>query len=78
MKKLCVFTGAATGSDPRFAEAAHQLGQILASRNLGLVYGGGKSGLMGKIADAVIASQTGMPPGSFLNFLIMWKLRIAG
>ena len=51
MKKLCVFTGAAVGSDPRFAEAAHQLGQILTSRNLGLVYGGGKSGLMGKIAD---------------------------
>ena len=65
MKKLCVFTGAATGSDPRFAEAAHQLGQILGSRNLGLVYGGGKSGLMGKIADAVIASDghaTGIIP----------------
>ena len=65
MKKLCVFTGAATGSNPRFAEAAHQLGQILASRNLGLVYGGGKSGLMGKIADAVIASgghATGIIP----------------
>jgi uncharacterized protein (TIGR00730 family) len=65
MKKLCVFTGAAAGSDPRFAEAAHQLGQILASRNLGLVYGGGKSGLMGKIADAVIASDghaTGIIP----------------
>ena len=65
MKKLCVFTGAATGSDPRFTDAAHQLGQILASRNLGLVYGGGKSGLMGKIADAVIASDghaTGIIP----------------
>ena len=65
MKKLCVFTGAATGSDPRFADAAHQLGQIMASRNLGLVYGGGKSGLMGKIADAVIAADghaTGIIP----------------
>ena len=65
MKKLCVFTGAATGSDPRFADAAHQLGQILASRNLGLVYGGGKSGLMGKIADAVITADghiTGITP----------------
>ena len=65
MKKLCVFTGAATGSGPRFTDAAHQLGQILASRNLGLVYGGGKSGLMGKIADAVIAADghaTGIIP----------------
>jgi uncharacterized protein (TIGR00730 family) len=65
MKKLCVFTGAATGTDPRFVVAADQLGQILASRNLGLVYGGGKTGMMGKIADAVIASQghaTGIIP----------------
>jgi uncharacterized protein (TIGR00730 family) len=65
MKKLCVFTGAATGSDPRFAEATHELGQILAARNLGLVYGGGANGLMGKIADAVIASDghaTGIIP----------------
>ena len=65
MKKLCIFTGAASGSDPRFVDAAHQLGQILASRNLGLVYGGGKSGLMGHIADAVIASEghaTGVIP----------------
>ena len=52
MKKLCIFTGAANGSDSRFGEAAHQLGQMLASRNLGLVYGG-KSGFTGKIADAV-------------------------
>ena len=57
MKNICVFTGASTGRDPRIAEAAHQLGQILVSRNLGLIYGGGKSGLMGKIADAVIASE---------------------
>ena len=65
MKKLCVFTGAATGNDSRFAEAMQQLGQILASRNLGLGYGGGKSGLMGKVADAVIASNghaTGIIP----------------
>jgi len=65
MKKLCVFTGAATGTDPRFAEAANQLGQMLASRNLGLVFGGGSSGLMGKTADAVIAANghaTGVIP----------------
>ena len=45
MKKLCVFTGAATGTDPRFVAAADQLGQIMVSRNLGLVYGGGRTGL---------------------------------
>ena len=68
MKKICIFTGAAKGSDPRFAEAAHQLGQMLVSRNLGLVYGGGKSGLMGKIADAVI-SLDGHATGIIPKFL---------
>ena len=57
MKKLCVFTGAAKGNDHRFERAADQLCQILAARNIGLVYGGGKSGLMGKVADAVISSD---------------------
>ena len=56
MKKFCVFTGAANGNDERFSESADQLGKMLSSRNLGLVYGGGKSGLMGKTADTVIAS----------------------
>ena len=68
MKKLCVFTGAPTGNHPRLAPAAHQLGQILASRNLGLVYGGCKSGLMGKIAYSVIASN-GHAAGIIPNFL---------
>ncbi len=68
MKKLCVFTGAALGTDPRFAIAAHQLGQILGSRNLGLVYGGRKSGLMGKIADAVI-DENGHVTGIIPKFL---------
>ena len=76
MKKLCVFTGAANGNNTKFALAADQLGQILASRNLGLVYGGGKSGLMGKIADATITSgghATGVIPKFLDNVEIAHK-----
>ena len=42
MKKVCTFTGAAMGEDPIYAETAYQLGHMIASRQLGLVYGGGK------------------------------------
>jgi predicted Rossmann-fold nucleotide-binding protein len=54
MKKICVFTGAAMGENPIYAKSAYQLGQMIASRQLGLVYGGGKMGLMGRVADGVI------------------------
>ena len=45
MKKVCVFTGAAPGINTLYRDAAYQMGQLLASRDLGLVYGGGKLGL---------------------------------
>ena len=54
MKKICVFTGASTGNHPSYAENAYQIGQTIASLNMGLVYGGGKMGLMGRVADGVI------------------------
>ena len=52
---ICVFCGASAGSDPAYAEAARALGQAMASRELGLVYGAGNIGLMGVLADAVLA-----------------------
>ncbi|MDA0358335.1 MAG: TIGR00730 family Rossman fold protein [Proteobacteria bacterium] len=55
MKKVCVFTGAAAGTNPTYKDAAYQLGQMIGSRGLGLVYGGGKQGLMGAVADGVLA-----------------------
>jgi len=54
MKKVCVFCGANPGTDPAFAEAARALGHAIAERGLGLVYGGGKVGLMGVVADAAL------------------------
>jgi len=55
MRRVCVFCGSSPGNRPDFAEAAQQLGQLLAQRGLGLVFGGGHIGLMGLLADAVLA-----------------------
>jgi uncharacterized protein (TIGR00730 family) len=55
IRRLCVYCGSATGADPRFSEAAAALGTGLAAADIELVYGGGRNGLMGVIADAVLA-----------------------
>ena len=65
MKKVCVFTGAASGINKVYKDAAYQMGQMLASRGLGLVYGGGKLGFMGAVADGMLAANgkvTGIIP----------------
>lgn len=54
MKSICVFCGSSVGVRPEYADAARQLGALLAERGIGLVYGGGRVGLMGVIADAVL------------------------
>ncbi|HEX4613540.1 MAG TPA: TIGR00730 family Rossman fold protein [Urbifossiella sp.] len=56
MKSVCVFCGSATGADPAFAAAARAVGTELARRALGLVYGGGRVGLMGQVATATLAA----------------------
>ena len=54
MKRVCVFCGSSEGFRPIYAEAARQTGEKIARRGLGLVYGGGKVGLMGAVADAAL------------------------
>ncbi len=54
MKRLAVYCGSAAGANPAFADAARTLGQVMAERGIDLVYGGGKLGLMGIVADAVL------------------------
>ena len=56
MNRICVFCGSKTGSNPLFLETAIQLGRVLGERGLDLVYGGASIGLMGVVADSVIAS----------------------
>jgi uncharacterized protein (TIGR00730 family) len=56
MKYICIFCGSSLGSRPAYREAAQAMGEVLVKRGLGLVYGGGNVGLMGLIADAVLAA----------------------
>ena len=56
MRNICVFCGSQSGDDPRYRQAAVELGRLLAARGHGLVYGGGHVGLMGAIADTVMAA----------------------
>lgn len=67
MRRICVFCGSSRGTDPRHVEAARGLGVELASRGLGLVYGGASVGLMGALADAVLGEGghvTGVLPSA--------------
>lgn len=57
MKRICVFCGSATGRQSAYADAARALAGELARRGLGLVYGGGSVGLMGVLADAILAAS---------------------
>ncbi|MBP1205150.1 uncharacterized protein (TIGR00730 family) [Duganella sp. 1411] len=69
-KTICVYCGANAGVTPAYAEAARALGRALADQNLALVYGGGKVGLMGVIADAVLAAGgevTGVIPTALVE-----------
>lgn len=66
MKRVCVFCGSSPGRDPRYRMAAEDLGRELVRRGLGLVFGGGSVGLMGILADAVLAAggeAIGVIPG---------------
>jgi uncharacterized protein (TIGR00730 family) len=53
MERLCVFCGSMRGTDPSFAAAARSLGGEFLRRGLGLVYGGGRVGLMFEIARTI-------------------------
>ena len=56
MRRLAVYCGSATPADPRFIDSAHKVGAALAARHIGVVYGGGRLGLMGAVADAALAA----------------------
>jgi uncharacterized protein (TIGR00730 family) len=68
--RVCVFCGSSPGARPAYLEAARSLGSLLAQRRIGLVYGGASVGLMGAIADAVLAGggeAIGVIPRSLLD-----------
>ncbi|HMF16866.1 MAG TPA: TIGR00730 family Rossman fold protein [Gemmataceae bacterium] len=70
MKRVCVFCGSSRGANPAYSEAARTLGQLLAQRGLELVFGAGHIGLMGVLADAVVAAggkTSGVIPRSMVE-----------
>lgn len=54
--RICVFCGSASGARPEYVQAAEELGRELVRQGIELVYGGGRIGLMGTIADTVLAA----------------------
>jgi uncharacterized protein (TIGR00730 family) len=69
IRNICVYCGSNPGRGHAYAEAARELGRLMAARGIGLVYGGGGLGLMGEIARAVLAGGgrvTGIIP-TFLS-----------
>jgi uncharacterized protein (TIGR00730 family) len=68
-RRLCVFCGSSAGHRPAYRQAAEQLGRVLVKRGIELVYGGGNIGLMGVLADTVLArggKVTGVIPDSLM------------
>jgi uncharacterized protein (TIGR00730 family) len=55
LKTICVFCGSQAGRRPEYEQAARELASVLLARGTGLVYGGGHVGLMGALADAMLA-----------------------
>lgn len=68
MKRITVFCGSSSGTEEIYTSQAILLGQTLAKRNIELVYGGAKVGLMGAVADGVLSSG-GKAIGVLPNFL---------
>jgi uncharacterized protein (TIGR00730 family) len=77
IQSLAVFCGSKNGNNPLYAQHAKELGNLMASKNIRLIYGGGSAGLMGNIADAVMengGSVTGIIP----KILLEWEVQHRG
>lgn len=70
MKRICVYCGSNPGANPAYVEAARELGREMAGRDLGLVYGGAKVGVMGAVAEGILqggGSAIGVIPHFFVT-----------
>ena len=77
MKRVLVFCGSSPGRDPAYVAAAAELGRLLASRELEVVYGGASVGLMGALADGALAAG-GAVIGVIPNRLLEAEIAHAG
>jgi uncharacterized protein (TIGR00730 family) len=69
IRNVCVYCGSSAGDDAQFGDAAEELGRALGAEGVGLVYGGGGEGLMGRLARATLAAG-GSVTGVIPRFLI--------
>lgn len=72
IKNIAVFCGSKAGNDPEFLLQTIALGQLMAAHQMTLVYGGGNKGLMGAVADAVMAGN-GQVIGVIPEVLLEWE-----
>jgi hypothetical protein len=77
LRRICVYCGSSPGNDPAFMAAARQFGHHLAENGIGLVYGGGSTGLMGMLAQAV-CEKGGEVLGVIPEFLKQRELLFKG
>ena len=77
MKTLCVYCGSNAGNDPAYADMARALGARMGADGIALVYGGGNVGLMGIVADAVLA-HGGEAIGVIPQQLVDWEVAHRG
>ena len=77
LRSICVYCGSNAGSKPEYAAAAKAMGKAIAGRGITLVYGGGKVGLMGALADAALAAG-GRVVGIIPEFLALKEVAHAG
>ena len=73
IRSLAVFCGSRVGIDPIYAKAGRALGKGLGQANIRLVFGGGRIGIMGVVADAVLAAG-GTVLGVIPEFLTQWEV----
>jgi len=77
IRNVCVYCGSSEGANPRFAEAAEALGRALGEAGVGLVFGGGGDGLMGRLARATLAAG-GHVTGIIPKFLVKREHALVG
>lgn len=77
LKRVCVFCGSSPGRSPEYARAATEMGALLARRRIGLVFGGGRVGMMGKLAQAALEGG-GEVIGVIPRFLHEKRVAFAG
>ncbi|HEX2535398.1 MAG TPA: TIGR00730 family Rossman fold protein [Chitinophagaceae bacterium] len=72
LQSLAIFCGSKNGNDPVYAQHAQALGTLLGRRGITLIYGGGKAGLMGHVADSAMAAG-GTVRGVIPKVLVEWE-----